>query len=508
MVAAEANNSKRIAKNTMMLYIRQILVMLITLFTVRVVLEVLGVVDYGIFNVVGGVVAMFSFLSGTMSSASQRYFAYDLGRKDYVSLGQTFSLTIISYMAIALLVLVVCESLGIWFLNNKMVIPPDRLEAANWVFQAAILSAVVTIMTSPYMAVIIARERMGAYAYITILDVVLKLAIIYVIQWIDYDKLKVYSILTLCNTAVIALIYRLYCIKNFEESHYRFYWNYQRLKEMLSYVGWNLIGAAATILKLQGVNILLNLFFNPAVNAARAVAFQINSAVFSFSQNFYTAVKPQITKSYSSGNHEHMLQLISKSSLYAFYLISVIVIPIYFQIDAILAMWLTEVPPYAVIFTKITLITAMVDIFNFPLVAGIQATGRIKGYQLVVSIIYLMNLPICYILLRVGYPPQSTMWVSLALSLLSFIPRLIIARNIFKLSIRNYMQTILTRGGVMLLILIIIAYIASYICFDNIFIFGLIYLLLSVVSIYILGLNSEERAFTLQLLKIKGVIQR
>jgi O-antigen/teichoic acid export membrane protein len=273
-----------------------ILTMLVSLYTVRVVLNTLGVVDYGIYNVVGGVVAMFSFLSSTMASASQRFFAFELGRRDYDKLKQAFSLTLLIYIGIAILILVLSETVGLWFLNTQMTVPEERMNAANWVYQFSIFSFIMTILTVPYNSAIIAREHMKVYAYVSIIEVVLKLIIVYLLVFFSFDKLKLYAVLTFFVACLITFIYRTYCKRRFKECIYFFYWDANKFKEILSFAWWNMIGAMANIFKTQGINILLNVFFNPVINAARAIAFQVNSALTNFTNNFYMAVRPQITK--------------------------------------------------------------------------------------------------------------------------------------------------------------------------------------------------------------------
>lgn len=491
-MAEPISNNKRIAKNTLLLYFRLILTMLVGLYTVRVVLKVLGVEDYGIYNVVGGIVTMFAFLAGTMASASQRYFAYDLGRGDHDSLKKTFSLTMLSYIFIAALVFILCEIFGVWFLNNKMTIPAERLTAANWVLQSSIISFLLSILVAPYTAVIIARERMSAYAYISILEVTLKLAVAFLLMYINFDKLEIFALLNLGSGIIITFTYILYCRKYFKESHFSYYWNWDKLKELLSYAGWNMIGAIAAILRNQGINILLNIFFNPSVNAARGVAYQVNNAISNLSQNFYTAVKPQIIKTYAVGDYTQMMNIIFKSSLFSFYLMALFIVPIYFQLEVILNIWLTEIPADTFIFTRLILITTLLEVFNFPLVSGIQATGNIKSYQLILSVIFMLNLPISYVLLKLGYPSASTMVVGLFITTICVIPRLILAKRIIKLSIRDYIKRVLLKSLFILILLTITAYGIKLVC-DNIIIFGVLYLVLSLAIIYLLGINKNEK---------------
>lgn len=292
------NNSCVLAKNTLLLYFRQILIMAVSLYTARVVLAVLGAEDFGIYNVVAGVVTMFGFLGGAMTSSSQRYFSYDLGKKDLKHLEITFSVTFQIYLLIALVVFLFVETAGLWFLNTKLVIPSNRLIAANWIFQAAIISFLLTLITTPFMAIIIAHENMTVYAYVSIVEVALKLGIVFLLEYLPYDKLIVYGILLSLVSFINTAIYRFYCHKHYSECKVRFICDGKLFKEIIAYSGWNLFGNLAAIFKNQGINILLNLHFGAIVNAARGIAGQVNSAVMSFSNNFSTALRPQVIKTY------------------------------------------------------------------------------------------------------------------------------------------------------------------------------------------------------------------
>ena len=321
-------NNKRIAKNTLLLYVRMFFVMAVTLFTSRVVLATLGVTDFGIYNVVGGVVAMMGILNNAMAVSTQRYLTFELGRGDAVRLKQVFCMCLAIFVMLAVVVVVLGETVGLWFLNSKMTIPADRMVAANWVYQFSILACVASLIVTPYNAVIIARERMNVYAYVGILEVVLKLAVVYLLLVIPVDRLTTYGLLILLSQIVIAVIYMLYCTRHFAEARYRVYWDGSLFRELVSYSGWNLFGSAAGVVKGQGLNILLNMFFTPAVNAARGIAYQVNAAITQFFTNFYTAVRPQITKYYAQGDMEEMTKLIFRSSKMSFYLIMLISMPI------------------------------------------------------------------------------------------------------------------------------------------------------------------------------------
>ena len=327
------NNSRVLAKNTLLLYFRQILIMAVSLYTARVVLAVLGAGDFGIYNVVAGVFTMFGFLGGAMASSSQRYFSYDLGKKDLKHLEITFSVTFQIYLLIALVVLLFVETAGLWFLNTKLVIPSNRLIAANWIFQAAIISFLLTLITTPFMAIIIAHENMTVYAYVSIVEVALKLGIVFLLEYLPYDKLIVYGILLSLVIFINTAIYRFYCHKHYSECKVRFICDGKLFKEIIAYSGWNLFGNLAAIFKNQGINILLNLHFGTIVNAARGIAGQVNSAVMSFSNNFSTALRPQVIKTYAANQKEDTMRLVFRVCKFTFFLMYIFTLPLLFVLN-------------------------------------------------------------------------------------------------------------------------------------------------------------------------------
>jgi O-antigen/teichoic acid export membrane protein len=316
-----SSNTVRIAKNTLMLYFRQILIMLVGLYTVRVVLNTLGAENYGIYNVVGGVVTMFSFLSSSMSIASQRYFSFALGQADFERLKRVFSLNFIIYILIASLVFILAETIGLWCVNHALSIPPERLNAANWAYQFSILTVIVTIMTTPYMAALIARENMNIWAYVSFVEALLQLLVVYVLQLSSVDNLILYSFLLFIITVVNTAIYRFICVKKYTECRFMLYWDYSLFKELVLYASLNLFRFGSNVIKNQGINILLNVYFGPLVNAAWAIGARVNQIITSFAVNFTTAVRPQIVKSYATGQKAQMLTLVFRSSKAAFFLI-------------------------------------------------------------------------------------------------------------------------------------------------------------------------------------------
>lgn len=425
------SNTKRIAKNTIMLYFRQILIMLVSLYTVRVVLNVLGAEDYGIYNVVAGVVTMFSFLSGAMATASQRYFSFDIGKKDTEHLKVTFSVTFQIYVILGILVILLAETIGLWGINHKLVIPSERLNAANWIFQAAVVSFLLTLITTPYMASIIAHENMNVYAYVSIVEAVLKLGIVFLLKVLPYDKLIVYGVLLTAVALVNTFLYRLYCYKHYDECKFRFIRDKNLFKEIVSYSGWNLFGAVSGVIRNQGLTIILNLFFSPIIVAARSISVQINTTLSNFGNNFITAIKPGIIKDYAADNKEKIIKTVTFSSKFVFCLLSIIVCPLFVKMDFLLNIWLKEIPEYTVIFSRLVIIEILIESLSYPVQISIQATGIIKKYQVIVGSILLLNIPISYIILHFYNNAIIVYIVSFILVIIANLFRYIIMRQFY-----------------------------------------------------------------------------
>ncbi len=491
----------------MFLYFRMLLVMGVSLFTVRIVLKVLGVEDYGIYNVVAGIVSMFGFLSGTMASASQRFFAFEIGKKDFVKLKQTFSMTVTIYAMLAIVIIILAETVGLWFLNNKMTIPPDRMEAARWVYHFAIASFIVTIMAIPYNAAIIAKENMKVYAYISIVEVFLKLGVVYLLTFFGVDKLQLYAVLMFISTLIIQLSYSLYCRFVYTEFQYKYTWNNKLFKTLIGYSGWNLFGAIASVLNNQGINILLNLFFNPIVNAARGIAYQINMAVNQFVQNFMMAVKPQITKYYAEDDMPEMHKLIFRSSKFSFFLLSFLTMPIILETPFILGLWLVEVPEYAVVFTRLILIVALIDSLSYPLMTAAQATGNIKKYQSIVGSVLMLNVPISYVFLKFGFSPEVTLYIAIFVSVTCLILRLWLLRNMIHLSAHSFLQKVCLNSFAVVFLGLLVPLSVSYSIEDKSFLDVIIVVMLCVlslgISIYFTGLSVNEKKYMLKIVRRK-----
>ena len=492
-------NNKRVAKNTLMLYFRMILTLLVSLYTSRVVLNTLGVEDYGTYNVVGGAVMLFGFFNGAMSSATQRFLTYDIGREDHVQLRKTFNATHIIHIGIALLIFILAETIGLWFVINKLNLPEGRMEAALWVFHFSALSFMVTVIQAPYNALIIARERMSVFAYISILDVSLKLFIVYMLTWISFDKLKLYGILIFVASFIVAAIYRMYTSTHFEETKFLIVKDKPLYKTLISFSFWNLFGAVSLVVKAQGVNIILNIFFGTLINAALGVANQVSGTIASFVSNFQMASNPQIIKSYAADDKGYMTNLVIRTSKISFFLLFILTLPIILEIDYILKLWLKLVPDYTAIFTRLILINALIDAVSGALMAAMAATGKIKVYQLVVGGLSILILPLSYLFFKLGYPPESTFVVSISIAVIAFVFRVLFTKKqIPEFSIRQFIQEILIRNIPVILLSVLIPWLIlsnMHPGITRLILVTVTSLSISIITIYSVGLKNTERLF-------------
>lgn len=438
-----SENNKRIAKNTLMLYIRMFFTMAVSLFTSRVILQTLGVTDYGINNVVGGVVAMFSFLNGAMASATQRYLNVDIATGDEEHLKVTFRTSMQIHILIALAIFVLAETIGLWFVLEKLVLPENRMTAALCVYQFSIIACMVGIISLPYNAAIIAHERMGAFAYISIMDVVLKLVIVYMLVISPFDKLITYSALFLCVNLLDRFIYNLYCKRHFPEVNFSFKIDKSLFKEMSSFAGWSLWGNIAYVLFTQGLNMLLNMFFGPAVNAARGIAVQVQGIIQGFVANVQTAVNPQITKSYAQQNLHRMHKLMFTSSKFCFYLLFLLVFPFSLEANQILHVWLGVVPDHTVWFFRLIAFIMLTETLANPYIVANQATGKVKKYQAVCGGLLLCIVPIAYIVLKLGGNPESVYIVHGCIAVITQATRVYMMRNLISLSMMTYVRKVI-----------------------------------------------------------------
>lgn len=508
-----SSNNKRIAKNTGMLYFRMILIMGVSLYTTRVVLRILGVEDFGIYNVVGGVVTMLSFLSASMSSATQRFLSFELGRNDLPQLTRVFGMSINIQILIALGILLIAETLGLLFINTKLTIPEDRIIAANWVYQFSILTFIVSIISVPYNAAILTYEKMNVFAYISVLEGVLKLLAVFMLEWLGSDKLKLYAILIFTVSLIIRIIYGVYVKKNITECRYSFFWNKKLFLTLINFAGWNLWGNIAVVTYTQGINIILNIFFGPVVNAARAIAYQINVALRSFVSNFQMAMNPQIIKYYAAGETMYMHSLIFSGAKFSYYLMLLICIPVILSTSQILEWWLTEVPEFTVIFCRLVLVDSIINSVSGPLMISAQASGKIKSYQTIIGGLLLLILPISYAFLYFGFPPETTLYVSIVIGLLALYVRLLILGPLIGLPKQEFFKEVLRPIIFISLIVIgLLVFLERFIRNDFWTVLGLNSILLfsCIVLIYFIGLKSTERIFLNRRLNgiSKDLIQR
>lgn len=487
------------AKNAMILYFRMLLIMAVSLYTTRIVLQTLGIDDFGIYSVVAGFVTILGFLNGAMSSATQRFLAFELGKPGKKNIKGIFSMSMNIHILIALVVLILGETIGLWFFQNKMTIPIDRVNAAIWVFHLSLLSSIVTIISVPYNALIIAHEKMEVFGWISIIDVFLKLIIVFILVFLGVDKLILYSVLSLFVVFIIFIIYNRYCRLTFPESIFRFYWDPQIFKKMFSYTSWNLWGNIAAVMSTQGVNVLLNIFFGPSINAARAISMQVSGALNSFVQNLQVAVNPQIIKSYAAQELQYMYNLVCYGAKYNFFILLFLSAPVLINTEIILNIWLGTVPKETYILLKLIIINILVDSISAPLITLAQATGRIKLYQSVVGGILLLNVPFSYILLKMGWEAESVIYVGIGTSIFALVARLIILKKLVDLPILIYLIQVLFRSFIVVFFVVISYYLfANY--FFNISGFWLETIVVSICvlcSTLVFGLGNKEHRFIL-----------
>lgn len=497
-------NNKRIAKNTIYLYLRMLFVMAVGLYTVRAILDILGVVDYGLYNVVGGVVTMFAFMNRTLSTSSQRYFSIELARGDKERLSKWFCLNITSFLGIGLIIAFFLETVGLWFVNTQMTIPEERLFAANVVYQLSILSFLFHIISVPYLALVIAHEKMNVFAYVGIIEALGKLVIVFVLTLLTFDKLIIYGILILVLSLSVALSYIIYCWAHYPESQYRWYWNTLEFKELFSFSSWHFLGSFSNSCRSQGINILLNMFFDPTINAARAIAYQVNAHVDQLSSNFFTAIKPQIYKSYAKGEYEELFTLMMRGTIISTYLVSVIAFPFLSGTTYILSLWLKEVPDYASIFTQLTIINGLIDVTGGPIFAAVIATGRIRKFYLVVYTITLINIPLSYFALKSGCDPTVTMFISIAISSLLVIVRAYLINEQTRFPWIKYLKYIFRITIVSVVMLYVANHLAQYYVKDFLTLSSASLIIVVILSmLYGFVISNKDRHYIISTIKNK-----
>lgn len=498
MTKSSAN--KRLYTNTLLLYIRMLFTVVVGLYTSRVVLNTLGVSDYGIYNIVGSIVFMLAFLNNAMITATQRFLSYELGSKNLKRLNDVFCTSLSIHIVLSIIILIFAETFGLYFLNFHLNIPETRISAANWVYQCSLFTFIWNIISVPYNSCIVAHERMKVFAYISILQVSMKLVIVFLLLIFKTDKLITYGVLLLCVQIIIQIIYTIYCRKSFPECNYHISVNKPLFKEMFSFIGWNIIGNLGYSIKDQVSNIILNIFFGTVVNAARGIALQVNGIIWNFSGNFLMAVNPQITKSYAENDINNYKKLIYTSCHFSFFLLSIITIPFIINMDYLLKLWLGNVPNYTYEFLLLTLITSLINAMIIPMTTGIQATGKVRSLQISITTFALMESLLGYLLLKYGGNPYAVMYPTVFLAILQFIVELIILGKIIGKAIyRSFICSILIKN----ICIAGICYTTSYIISSlfptkNFMTFietSAIAVIITVFTIYILGLSNKERLF-------------
>lgn len=500
------SSNLKIAKNTLFLYFRMLVMMVISLFTSRVVLATLGVADYGIYNVVGGVVAMFGLFSGSITNSISRFLTFELGKHDYCQLKKVFSASLNVMFILSLLIFVIGEIIGLWFLNNKMNIPVERVTAANWVFQCSLFTFIINLISIPYNSTIVANEKMSAFAYISIFEALAKLLIVYALYISPFDKLKSYVSLLFILAAVVRLIYGNYCKRNFPEASYHFVCDKILLKKMTSFAGWNFFGQGACMMNSEGVNIVINLFFGVTINAARGIAMQVNNAVNQFVTNFMMALNPQITKSYASNNIQSMHILIFRGAKFSFFLMLLFLVPICLETKLILHIWLNIVPDYAVVFVQWTLVITAMNMLSNTLITALHATAKIKRYMIIVGLVELSNFPITYIAFKLGASPVYAYYIYFSVYLILMFLRLFLIKDLISLKAVVYIKEVYLK---VLIVSVVAFIIPSVICLlqqDSIWRLVeicVVSFISTAFSIYLFGLNCSERSKIVSLLKNK-----
>lgn len=504
------SNNKRIAKNTIALYIRMLFSMAVGFYTSRVILNVLGISDYGIYNVVGSVVSMFSFLSGSMSLSTSRFLTFELGKNNYQRFEELFKSSITIHCAIALIVFIITEVIGLWFLYNKMTMPDDRLFAAQYVFQLSLISSIFSIVFIPFTSAIIAYEKMTAFAWMSIFDVTAKLVIVFVLQVFPYDKLIVYAYLIFFVTILNQVILVIYSKRKLKGTVLGLRFVKTDFMHLFSFAGWTMFGQITYVGFTQGLNMLLNMFFNPTVNAARGIAVQVQTIIYRFIKNVQTAFNPQITKNYAANQIEEMHKLVFACSKFSFYLLLIISAPVIIETPYILELWLKNVPDYTVSFFRIIIMVSFVDSLANPLIISNMATGKVKYWNIVCGTILFLIVPVSYICLKLGLPPISVFYVHFICAIVAQFTRLFFLRNSIQLSIRQYFKKVIQPT--------ICVFVVSLACgFGLLSAFpeqSIIYLLLvcfltfvsCCFSIMFIGLNSTERSLVYS--KGRELIQR
>lgn len=502
----EEQNTKRIVRNTLMLYLRMIVMTIISLYTSRIVLEVLGVEDFGIYNVVGGIVLMFSFMNSSMALSVNRFLAFELGRRNYAQMQGVFSQSVLLHWLLALVIVIISATAGWWFLNHRMQIPDDRMWAAQWVFLFSIVAFVASITRVPYHAAIVAHEQMQVFAWLSIAEASLKLLVVYLLYSAAMDTLILYAALIAVVTIGITLWFYAYSRTKYASCRFRWKKEIPLMKELLGYAGLSTFGNMATVVVQQGQNILLNIFFGPVVNAARGVSFQINTAVSGFITNVYTAINPPIVKAYAADKRQDMIQLVFQSTKLSYFLLLLITLPILLELELILNIWLVEVPAYTMVLGRLILINSLIFYLSSPSIIALQATGKVAAVHLITGSINLANLVVSYAFLKVGAPAETVFYIQIAISTLMTVAVILIQRIQLRISFRNYFSEVLW-PVIRVTILSLILPLTIYFMMEQGYFRLILLVFLSVAWVALVafysGMKQEMRIYVITLLKSK-----
>lgn len=493
------SNNRRIVKNTILLYFRMIFSTIVSLFTARLTLQLLGIENYGINNVVCSVIGFLSVITGTMISATQRFFSFDLGKKDILSYRKTFSMMINVYFIYSFIIIIIMELLGPYVINNYLVIPSERLIAAQWIYQFSIVTFAISTIMIPYQSSIVAYEKMGVYAYFTILDVIFKLLVVYALYITPIDRLITYGLLGLLMTIIINIIIFIYCRNKFDGCKFERVWDPSLFKKLSGYAGWNLFGSLSWVLNTQGQAVLLNIFFGPVVNAAKAIADRINSIINSFVTNFYMAVNPQIIKKYAEGDIDYMRALVCRSSKFGFLLLSVLSFPLLGNMQEVLTLWLgsKQVTNDMVIFSQLVLIYSMINTLEGPITQTIRATGNIKKYQILVGVQTLLFLPLSLVALLLGAPSYSTMIILCIVYAVVQGTRVYVASPILNIKYKEYIKKVILPIIYSVILGTVLIFISNLVQTDKLYtviIKILMYFIIYTAFISIIAFTKNERS--------------
>jgi O-antigen/teichoic acid export membrane protein len=485
--------------------------MFVSLFTSRILLDVLGITDYGIYNIVSGVVALFAFINNALSFATQRFLNFYLGKQDYISARMMFCMSLNTYILLSVVVLILGETIGLWFVQTQLNIPAERLSVALWVYQFSIVNFIVSLLGIPYNATIIAYEKMDFYAYVSLADVFLKLVLVYFLYITTFDKLIVYSLYFTILTIISNFVYKIYCNRKFSITHYYIGWDKKKFQKLFSFTGWSLFGSLANLSAQQGVSILINIYHGVSVNAAVGIAGQVAGTVYRFISNFQTAFNPQIVKSYASNSYTDFYKLIFQTSRFSYFMVVVLFTPIMLTIDNILSVWLTVVPEYSAVFCRLILIFSAIEAASAPLWMGVHATGKIRNYQLMVAIIIGLNFPFSYVVLSMGFPPYSVLWGRILMNVLTWVARCLYMRLTMNFPLGSYLkQVIVPIICVTLLSIPIPLFVNMTVTtlWPNLISVGLVSVIVTVILIYYVGMTKSERELVKNIAKNKLVVKR